>query len=474
MSPLRTFGPDRMQPELEPRDHAEVAAAALERPEEVGVLGGARAHDADPSRSRPRPLSRLSTVMPYLRLSQPKPPPSVSPAIPVVELMPTGVARPWACVAASRSASVAPPSMVARRRPVSTCAAFIRDRSTTSPSSQIALPAMLCPPPRAASRSPLSRAKLTARIDVRRRGAARDDGGALVDHRVPDLARVVVGAVARQGSTSALRTRRLFSSSIFPSVCDTTRHGGSPSAMATSVRVLSESADDAELTSDRARTLTDDRLSEILDRTSGTCRGHEPRHPLRRAPRRAAAGGALLLHRRHFALGGGGPPAREIIPAIMPGAEHMIEFHGVVEGSCWARHRRGAAAPPGRAGRHPLSARRSARRVERARPPRRRAWTSSVYFAPRPPQLPYALSLHGSEVTTARLDGGGGDRAVIVCGFLGLDARPFNPLLAALPRVLHVAGATLGLDSWVASFLRVGGRWSRTSGGRAARRCWSA
>ncbi|HUC43069.1 MAG TPA: cupin domain-containing protein, partial [Candidatus Sulfotelmatobacter sp.] len=30
------------------------------------------------------------------------------------------------------------------------------------------------------------------------------------------------------------------------------------------------------------------------------------------------------------------PPAREIIPGIMPGAEHMIEFHGVVEGSCWA------------------------------------------------------------------------------------------------------------------------------------------
>jgi hypothetical protein len=30
------------------------------------------------------------------------------------------------------------------------------------------------------------------------------------------------------------------------------------------------------------------------------------------------------------------PPAHEIIPAILPGAEHMIEFHGIVEGSCWA------------------------------------------------------------------------------------------------------------------------------------------
>ena len=30
--------------------------------------------------------------------------------------------------------------------------------------------------------------------------------------------------------------------------------------------------------------------------------------------------------------------------------------------------------------------------------------------------------------------GGGGERARIVCGFLGCDERPYNPLLAALPR----------------------------------------
>ena len=61
------------------------------------------------------------------------------------------------------ASEVAPASIVARRRVGSTCAAFIRDRSTTSPSSQTALPAMLCPPPRTASTSPLSRAKPTAR-----------------------------------------------------------------------------------------------------------------------------------------------------------------------------------------------------------------------------------------------------------------------------------------------------------------------
>jgi AraC-like DNA-binding protein len=147
------------------------------------------------------------------------------------------------------------------------------------------------------------------------------------------------------------------------------------------------------------------------------------------------------------------PPAREIIPAIMPGAEHMMEFHSVVEGSCWGAI---IGEPPVRLAErdvilfpqgdpHVMSSAPGMRspRVDR-----------EVYFAPRPPQLPYALSLRGSDLTTARLDGGGRDRATIVCGFLGLDARPFNPLLAALPRVLHVSGATLGPESWVASLLR--------------------
>src|ERR1700693_1495619 len=125
------------------------------------------------------------------------------------------------------------------------------------------------------------------------------------------------------------------------------------------------------------------------------------------------------------------PPAREIIPAIMPDAEHMIEFHGVIKGSCWAAS---AGEPPLRLDEgdvilfpqgdpHVMSS------VPGMRAPRQ---GKEVYFAPRPPQLPYAISLRGSEITatTARLDGGGRDRATIVCGFLGLDARPFNPLLA--------------------------------------------
>ena len=48
--------------------------------------------------------------------------------------------------------------------------------------------------------------------------------------------------------------------------------------------------------------------------------------------------------------------------------------------------------------------------------------------------------------------GDGGPRAAsFVCGFLGCDRRPFNPLLEALPRRLHLRGLP---KAWLNSFTR--------------------
>ena len=113
--PGEHLGPDRVQPELERRDDAEVAAAAADRPEQVRVLASRSRARSSPSAVTTSAEIRLSMVRPNLRLSQPKPPPSVSPATPVVELMPSGVASPNACVSRSKSASSAPGSTRAVR-----------------------------------------------------------------------------------------------------------------------------------------------------------------------------------------------------------------------------------------------------------------------------------------------------------------------------------------------------------------------
>jgi hypothetical protein len=71
----------------------------------------------------------------------------------------------------------------------------------------------------------------------------------------------------------------------------------------------------------------------------------------------------------------------------------------------------------------------------------------------------------------------GGRDTSFVCGFLGCDARPFNPLLASLPRRIHVPGIANG---WLAQFpqqvvaeSRFGGVGSETMLTRMADSCSS-
>jgi AraC-like DNA-binding protein len=69
-------------------------------------------------------------------------------------------------------------------------------------------------------------------------------------------------------------------------------------------------------------------------------------------------------------------------------------------------------------------------------------------FAVRQERKPIPIAYHrgvrepGASAPVADAD------TVLVCGFLGCDLRPFNPLVAALPRLLHLPAARAG--DWVA------------------------
>ncbi|HEY8551716.1 MAG TPA: AraC family transcriptional regulator [Vicinamibacterales bacterium] len=129
------------------------------------------------------------------------------------------------------------------------------------------------------------------------------------------------------------------------------------------------------------------------------------------------------------------PAGAEIVGSIFPGAEHLISYHVVTHGSCWAACRGDAPVrvttgdvvvfPHGDP--HWMSSAPGMRTVPEL----------SDYRYPADGQLPFSLTVGSSDAESAHL----------VCGFLGCDARPFNPLLDALPRMIRVAspeGGALG------------------------------
>ena len=166
------------------------------------------------------------------------------------------------------------------------------------------------------------------------------------------------------------------------------------------------------------------------------------------------------------------PPARDITAAILPGAEHMIEYHVVTKGDCYGGLA-GLAPIALHAGDIIMFPQGDAHVMSSAPGMRASKVDKAFFFSPRPEQLPYVLMHQGESITmaprgpsglptasdgplrtTARLDGGGAERSTVVCGFLGCDARPFNPLLSALPRVLHMPGV-VNESTWISQFIRM-------------------
>jgi AraC-like DNA-binding protein len=122
------------------------------------------------------------------------------------------------------------------------------------------------------------------------------------------------------------------------------------------------------------------------------------------------------------------PGADKIAHRVMAGAGHVISFHIVTEGACWAEAV-GATEPPTllRAGEIVAFPWGDANTMASA-PGMRGKADELNYYRPTDRQLPFSLKMNRDQ---------GADTCRFVCGFLGCDARPFNPLLSALPRVIH-------------------------------------
>ena len=124
----------------------------------------------------------------------------------------------------------------------------------------------------------------------------------------------------------------------------------------------------------------------------------------------------------------GETPATEIIgPRILPGAEHVIMFHLMMSGSCWAALGKGEQEPVRLVAGDVIVFPRGDENVLSSTRGERGTPNMSQYRRPASNEpLPFNVR-HVVE---------GADHTRFICGFLGCDLRPFNPLLSALPEMI--------------------------------------
>ncbi|MDM0110993.1 AraC family transcriptional regulator [Variovorax sp. J22R133] len=143
------------------------------------------------------------------------------------------------------------------------------------------------------------------------------------------------------------------------------------------------------------------------------------------------------------------PPASELAPLLMRGVDHVIEYHAVARGTCWAAIPGGPSVQLG-AGDVVMFPHGDAHVVSSA--PGMRAQADLSWFpGMQVDQFPLRVAYNGPDVLLAApKESMENAETSIVCGFIGCDLQPFNPLIDALPRMMHLR-ATDG-DAWIAAF----------------------
>jgi AraC-like DNA-binding protein len=124
------------------------------------------------------------------------------------------------------------------------------------------------------------------------------------------------------------------------------------------------------------------------------------------------------------------PSGTALAPVIMPRSQVVISYHVVRRGACWGALVGGAPV-----------------RLEPGDVlvfPHGDAYVMSLDPAmsggpDHVEVMSFMRQMSRGELPFTVPEGGGGaERMHLVCGFLGCDVRPFNPLLTTLPRLLHV------------------------------------
>jgi AraC-like DNA-binding protein len=137
------------------------------------------------------------------------------------------------------------------------------------------------------------------------------------------------------------------------------------------------------------------------------------------------------------------PSSVVIGPRVMADADHVIGFHVVTRGSCWAEAVDRSDPPVRlRAGEMVIYPAGDANTMTSA-PGLRGHPDPALYDRPVDSALPFTITMHADADA---------EECHFVCGFLGCDIRPFNPLLEALPVVVR-APVSPASWQWMAGLL---------------------
>src|SRR3569833_2319922 len=142
------------------------------------------------------------------------------------------------------------------------------------------------------------------------------------------------------------------------------------------------------------------------------------------------------------------PPSAQIADAVMPGAQHAIEYHVVTRGSAWIAIVDGAPFEPVRLHEGDIAV------IPHGEP-------HVVSSAPQMRAIPDVAGHRRPNDDTMlpfKLRSGAGEHSDthLMCGFFTCDVRPIYPLIEALPRFMRIGrGSSAATDALLDHFLRL-------------------
>ena len=132
------------------------------------------------------------------------------------------------------------------------------------------------------------------------------------------------------------------------------------------------------------------------------------------------------------------PASQAIAPLVMPDSEHVIEYHVITGGGAWASlvdcDEKPVFLEPGSIIMFPHGD----PHVLSSEPGMRAEPNYEIFEQPEELSPPYYVQNFG----------GGAEKTTMICGFLGCDLLPFNPVVQALPRMIHLANGYTN-ENWL-------------------------